>query len=306
MPVRVVSGPGPVPAPTGRRLSRRWLLPAVGLLVGALALGLLLVGGRQQAAPTPTAEQRAAATSESSAPTAGPAAGQAPVGAVGQTSVEGMWTSEVVVGSGNHAAVYGIACGWPHTKEGAAAAAMNTLASLSSLPNLVDATRSVLTARLYTADGASVQLTAAQAARVRQRNRLNDDGVVVLPDGLPSPYERYYGGGMPRYGALRFLTVTPDQVTVEIWMPRAYGTGTDDNLSEVRLGAQHLQVTVRWGDGPGGQDWRVAHAEPLDKRVLETRRSNIGVQGMRDLLGPGWLIPADATDMPYPGAVLAA
>jgi len=277
-----------------------------------MAISLLMIGYAVIRHKTPPTATSAAATTSGTPTAAGsaPSTGNttiagAPLGASNRTEVDGIWWGWATVAADNTDQVYGIPCGWPHTIEGAAAAAMNTASSIGNVANLVDATRPTLTARLYTPDGAKDVMDAAAAAQLRAKFRLNAEGVVVLADGRVSPNEHYYGLGMPRYGAYRFITASEDFVVVEVWIPTAFGPGTDDNLSDVKLSATHASYAMRWSDGTGGKDWRVSASTPLDVKRPPVLRANIGLQRMRDLLGSGWLIPLDATDKPYPGAVWA-
>ena len=90
-------------------------------------------------------------------------------------------------------------------------------------------------------------------------------------------------------------------------MPYVAGPGTDDNLSEVFLGTIHTELAMRWDRGPVGPDWRLSHEKPLPVLPLPNRtKSNVGWQGIRDIVGPGWMVPADATIKPYPGSVWAS
>ncbi len=286
---------------------RRWA-PAVvaAALVGGTGLGLWL---RPSQPATPAA----------SAPAPAPASGSVAQPAPGSSSApgSGLYLAEVAPGlrmglatvdSGNTAAKYGIPYGWSKTPEGAVGAAMHNAASFCSLPVLVDGTRAELVPYLFTPDGAQFDLTAERAAKMRKGMRLNDDGVVLLPDGQPSPHEKYYGCGLPRYGAYKVLASDPDRVVVEVWMPYVAGPGTDDNISEVWLGTLHGELTMRWSAGPDGPDWRVSYYKSLPalKLPASPKKSNIGWQGIRDVVGPGWMVPADATTQPYPGSVWAS
>ena len=287
---------------TRRRQRLRWTLLTFGmviLVVSLLVIGYALVRPR----PTTAAATGGPSTSGTAKPSATTTAGM-PEGAASPTGVEGMWWGYATVAAGNTDQTFGIPCGWEHTPEGAAAAAMTVAGAVANIAFLVDDTRPIATARLYTTDGAKGMFNAAGAAELRKRYRLDENGVVLLSNGQASTWEHFYGVGMARYGAYKLITVNPDYVVVEAWVPYVIGPGTDDNLTDVRLSGNHVQLAMRWGDGPGGMDWRVAATTGLEWKK-PTGKSNIGLAAMKDLIGTGWLIPADATEQPYPGAVMA-
>jgi len=225
----------------------------------------------------------------------------------GDEVAPGLRMGLATVAAGNSGAKYGIPYGWSRTTDGAVGAAMNIAASFCALPMMVDSTRVEINKIQLTADGLVENTVPLEiAAKMRKGSRLNNDGVVVLPDGRPSPHEKYYGCGLPRYGAYKVISEEDYYVIVEVWMPYVAGPGTDDNLSEVFLGTIHGELAMRWDRGPVGPDWRLAHDKPLPVLDLPTRKSNVGWQGIRDIVGPGWMVPADATTKPYPGSVWAS
>lgn len=289
--VRVLDQPDPV-EPRQPRRRWVWLLVVTGLIAAALLMGFLIdtirTASTTGGSPSAPASQTASSTPD---PEVAP----------------GLRRGLATVAAGNTGAKYGIPYGWPQNTEGAVSAAMNIAASFCTLPMMVDATRAELEPIMYTADGLAENAFPAEVAAKRRRgSRLNDDGVVVLPDGQPSPTEKYYGCGLPRYGAYKVISEDPSQVVVEVWMPYVAGPGTDDNLSEVFLGTIHAELTMRWNAGPVGPDWRLSHDKPLPVLDLPTSKSNVGWQGIRDIVGPGWMVPADATTKPYPGSVWAS
>lgn len=308
MPVHVydegTESAAPSPPPGRRRLLL--LVAALSVVIVVLVAVIAWPSGAPAADPTPGG---AATTPTGTTP-------QPTTASPGQTSVlpnlgeavPGLYFGTATVTSGNTKSLYGIPYGWNKTTDGAVAAAMTVSASFCALPVMVDDTRAALTPILFTQDGEAFQTNAADYAIMRKGSRLNDAGVVVAADGRVSEGETYLACGMPRFGAYKVVSTTGDDlVIVDVWMPYTAGPGSDDNLSEVWLGAIHARVTMRWSERNGSEDWRLAYNESLrGKGVLPAKRSNIGHQAIRDLLGPGWFVPADTTTKPYPGSVWAS
>ena len=286
----------------GPRVVRAWL---VLLMVVVSWVGGYWLGKAGASASSASVSPSASASSSSSvsgsvAPTA--------VVSRGDEVAPGLRMGLATVAAGNSGAKYGIPYGWSRTTDGAVGAAMNIAASFCALPMMVDSTRVEIDKIQLTADGLVENTRPLErAAKMRKGSRLNNDGVVVLPDGRPSPHEKYYGCGLPRYGAYKVISEEDYYVIVEVWMPYVAGPGTDDNLSEVFLGTIHTELAMRWDRGPVGPDWRLSHEKPLPVLPLPNRtKSNVGWQGIRDIVGPGWMVPADATIKPYPGSVWAS
>ena len=287
----------------GPRVVRAWL---VLLMVVVSWVGGYWLGKAGASASSASVSPSASASSSSSVSGSGSVEPTAVVSR-GDEVAPGLRMGLATVAAGNSGAKYGIPYGWSRTTDGAVGAAMNIAASFCALPMMVDSTRVEIDKIQLTADGLVENTRPLErAAKMRKGSRLNNDGVVVLPDGRPSPHEKYYGCGLPRYGAYKVISEEDYYVIVEVWMPYVAGPGTDDNLSEVFLGTIHGELAMRWDRGPVGPDWRLAHDKPLPVLDLPTRKSNVGWQGIRDIVGPGWMVPADATTKPYPGSVWAS
>ncbi len=288
----------------GPRVVRAWL---VLLMVVVSWVGGYWLGKAGASASSASVSPSASASSSSSVSGSGSVEPTAVVSR-GDEVAPGLRMGLATVAAGNSGAKYGIPYGWSRTTDGAVGAAMNIAASFCALPMMVDSTRVEIDKIQLTADGLVENTRSLEtAAKMRKGSRLNNDGVVVLPDGRPSPHEKYYGCGLPRYGAYKVISEEDYYVIVEVWMPYVAGPGTDDNLSEVFLGTIHTELAMRWDRGPVGPDWRLSHEKPLPVLPLPNRtKSNIGWQGIRDIVGPGWMVPADATTKPYPGSVWAS
>lgn len=305
----------------------RWVFVVVGAVVLALLLaGAFWLGGRanQDPGPEPTPTHTPTATPSGTAepsetPTAteptptqtGPALPEHM--AVAGEVVPGLWQGTATVSTGNSNAIYGIPVGWSRTVDGAVAAAMNIDAAFYSLPAVVEDTQVELNPYLYTGEALESEVSGDQALEFRRQLRevcrLDESGVVVDAQGNPSQHETYYGGGIPRYGAYQVRDVeyadeiTPQRVEVAVVQPVFSGPGTDTNMTEVLLMFRKSIYIMVWdGDDWRAEDWGV-NDEPTGP--WQTTVSNQGFAHLVTLVGQGWAVPADATQDPIPGAVLA-
>lgn len=322
MPVRVVTE-----APVQPR-TPRWVFVVAGVVVLAVLLaGAFWMGGRANQTPTtdptpnPVETTTGAETSEPSQPATaseepsqtGP---QLPEHmTVAGEVVPGLWQGTATVSTGNANAIYGTPFGWSRTVDGAIGAAMNIDASTYSLPAVIEDTQAELSRHLYTGEALEAKVSGEQSVEFRRQLRevcrLDDSGVVVGADGLPSQHETYYGGGIPRYGAYQVRSVeraaggtVPERVEVAVLQPVFSGPGTDTNMTEVLLMFRKTVYIMVWD----GDDWR---AEGWGEREdptgpWQTTVSNQGYAHLVTLVGEGWAVPADATQDPIPGAVMTA
>lgn len=297
--VRVVTDNRPDPAAMKRRRPFVFLLAAVMALLLVFAFWLGTRTGQN-----PSAGGSAPATaSESSTPT--PPRYMTVDGEV----VPGLWRGTATVGSGNSKAIYGIPYGWPRTIDGAVGAAMNIEAAFYSLPAMVENTAAQLFPKLYTGAALEEVLEGKSYVWFRKKGRemagMNDDGVVLDLNGKPSKEKRFYGGGIPQYGAYivrsceKDSTGQPSRVEVAVLIPMYGGTGTDDDMSNVHLQFKQINNSLVWVDG----DWRSETSGSVEN-VWKKKVSNQGWEHLKSLVGEGWAVPADATQEPFEGAVL--
>lgn len=217
----------------------------------------------------------------------------------------GLWQGTAPITGGNTDSVWGVRVGWPQTVDGAVAAAFNGEGATYSLPGVLPRFRNDVVKRIYVSGSKSAP-TEQSAAKVRELGHLDDKGGVVR-GGKVSPLERPYLESLIRFGAYRVMAVqegtieAPSWVVVEVWFPVVLGAGTDSNFTEVAVFWRHAAMDVVWD----GKDWRLkAVARKTSTLPNDARRTNQPYNNVRALLGPGWMIPADGTEHPYPGAIL--
>ena len=310
MSVRVVTEAPQTP----KRGRGPWILAAIGLAVALIAVLVQLIG--KPATPpaptsTPTVDGSSSATVQPSATTSVPETAPAPTMGVLGTVVDGLWRGTATVATGSTDVIFGVPIGWDRTVDGAVAAAMHTSAAFYALPSVVEDTAAELNPHLYTGTALDDMLTGetmvAFRAQLRKICRLSDEGVVVDANGNPSTEERYLGGGIPEYGAYQVRDVESSngavtRVEVAVFQPVYSGPATDTNTTEVLLMFRKSVYVMTWTDG----DWKVADWGELDepKGPWEVAYSNQGFEWIRQQIGPGWAVPADATEDPLPGAVM--
>lgn len=216
----------------------------------------------------------------------------------------GLWRGTATVTRGNSSTVLGVPIGWPRTVDGAVAAGINHTASMASIQNVLPRTARQLDNRLLTKAAQSKYPSSAKDwERAKAWYHLDEAGNPLDMDDRPSPELRLYFMGYPRYAAYRVDGVGENlgSVTLSVWMPMADGVASGDDTSAVRLQwIQHTKV-MRWEGG----DWRCDSTESEVAPQGTKRLPNLDYPTVARLLGPGWSIPSDGTDQPYPGAVLA-
>ena len=219
--------------------------------------------------------------------------------------ISGLYQGTARVASGNSSSIFGVPTGWPQSIDGSVSAAMNYMGAELSLARLLPATEPQLHARTNTAANIERHDFTQGSAEVREQLSMNANGEVVR-NGKISADERVYVQAFPRYGVYKVLKTdrsTPTAVTVRVWFPGVKGVGTVDDLSNVALKWYFYDVDMLWSTQLGDwqiDDWRwLGPSYPPDQR-----RSNQPWAEVRKLLGPGWIVPADGTEEPYPGALL--
>lgn len=218
--------------------------------------------------------------------------------------VPGLWQGTAHITTGNITTVWGVRVGWPQTIDGAVAAAFNGEGATYSLAGILPGYRTTVNKRVYTSPDKAP--STKWAASVRTNMHINDKGDVIR-SGKVSPLERPYLESLIRFGAYRVMEVkegtveAPTWVVVEVWFPVIAGVGTDSNLTEVAVFWRHAAMDVVWEKN----NWRLqAVARKTAVVPNDPRRTNQPYSNVRALLGPGWMVPADGTDAPYPGSIL--
>lgn len=219
--------------------------------------------------------------------------------------VPGLWQGTAHITTGNITTVWGVRVGWPQTIDGAVAAAFNGEGATYSLAGLLPEFRRDVQKRIYVA-GSKSATSDKWAARARELAHINSKGDVIR-NGEVSPLERPYVESLIRFGAYRVMevkgsTVAPTWVVVEVWFPVVIGAGTDTDLADVAVFWRHAAMDVVWEKN----DWRLkAVARKTATIPSQSRLTNQPYTNVRALLGPGWMVPADGTDAPYPGSILS-
>ena len=260
---------------------------------------------------TPTVDGSSSATVQPSATASVPETAPAPTMGVLGTVVDGLWRGTATVATDSTDVIFGVPIGWDRTVDGAVAAAMHIDAAFYALPSVIEDSQVELNSRLYTGKALDDMLTGetmvAFRAELRKVCRLSDEGVVVDANGNPSTEERYLGGGIPEYGAYQVRGVESSngavtRVEVAVFQPVYSGPATDTNTTEVYLVFHKAVYILTWTDG----DWKVADWGELEepKDHIPVDYSNQGFEWIREQIGPGWAVPADATEEAIPGAVM--
>lgn len=315
MAIRVVTE-----RPTEPRRRRGVLIGTAVAVAAAVTIGAFWLGRSSSGAPSspqtpsPSASTSSASSTPEATPSPTPTDPSAALMPNTGSVVDGLWRGTATVASGSSDAIYGIPIGWDRTYEGAVGAAMHTAAARYALPSLVEDTATELNSRLYTGDYLAELRTEEYVdwrARLRKGSRLSDAGVVLDAQGLPATQEKYYGGGIPEYGAYKVLDVESKDgaltsVDVIVFMPFYMGPGTDTDMTQVSLGFEGFSYVMVWDDQ--AKDWKASSwdtpADPADDlAAVKLEYSNQGYEWLREHLGSGWAVAADATEDPIPGAV---
>lgn len=204
--------------------------------------------------------------------------------------------------------LHGIPIGYPRTLDGAVAAAIAYDNAWHSPAMLNRKTRKDLNERLYTKEGrAEAAMDDDLAGALADALGINATGKVLTRKGKVDSKRDLIAAGYPRYGAYRVVSAQPSrtapaEVVVASWRPFVLGTGSDKDLSKVSLSWTENSITVRWSGG----DWRIAYinakinpSKPADQKV-----PNQTYAARAKTLGPGWSVPADATQKLVPGTVV--
>lgn len=294
MPVRIVGEDGARSDVTEqdaggrRRGSMKWALLGIAvLLLGAV--GVMAVWGGSANHPVPN-------------PSATP-----PISTTGEVDgVPGLWRGTATVSSGNTSTVLQLRTGWPQTVDGAVAAAVNDSAVMVSLDNLRPSTAAVLDKQTLSAHAYPTLKSPPELwEQAKAFWHLDDEGRPLGPDGRTDPALEFYlaGPGLERYSAYQVTEVAPDltEVKVRVWMPAVDGTGSVDDVSQVRVQWKIHALTMVWEN----DDWRMdAIVNEENVPQLPIHATNASAAMVREALGAGWTVPADWTDQPYPGAVI--
>lgn len=218
--------------------------------------------------------------------------------------VPGLWKGTATVTTGFGDEVEGVPTGWPRTVDGAIAAALTAGSTTMSLAAVHPSTAPAIDERLLSkAVYQEYRSTQETWNRAKAWYHLNEAGAPLNMDDEPSPELRLYWMGYVRYGAYQVTEVTDDLSTIRVgvMMPVVDGVAVGDDLSGVRLRWFKWATTMIWEDG----DWRVERMVREEPPVMEDRQSNQPYAKLRTALGSGWSVPADGTDEPYAGVVLA-
>lgn len=293
---------------TGASVSRGRLRRAALITgTGVLALALVAAITWQVARNTPPPADPATTANREPGSEPRPRTAAPPPYAQNFEVAPGLWTGTATATTGNSDELYGTPIGWPQTVDGAVAAAFNYDAATSSPAYLVDDTGEKINKRIFTPEGEkALGYTAEDRRNMRARFRLTENAEVLEPNGTVSSKQEFYYAAYPWYGAYKVEQVNSDlsEVRVRTWMPLVFGTGTDDNLSEVYVNWVESALTMRWWEG----DWRIAAGDRPETRpenqAPDDTFTNQSYQVRRDVLGDGWIVLADSTEDPRPGSVL--
>lgn len=300
---------------SGRRRRPPWLILGLALaLVGvSLSWALTATSGQQPAGgPQPSTGSTSATPDPQDTPTppvdpTEPDPQPTPLVPAGDEvpGVQGLWQGTANITGGNADTIWGVRVGWPQTVDGAVAAAFNGEGATYSLAGVLPEFRSDVQKRIYVRGSKSAP-SEKWAAKVRALAHINAKGDVIR-NGQVSPLERPYIESLIRFGAYRVMEVkegtasVPTWVVVEVWFPVVVGAGTDSNFADVVVFWRHAAMDVVWEQN----GWRLKAVAAKTATVpAQARRTNQPYTNVRALLGPGWMVPADGTDEPYPGAIL--
>lgn len=292
----------------GPARGRKGRLLLISLVMAVALITVYWLGTQNGRNHTPAP---ASTGSESTTTAATPTSTESPTTIpVTEEIIPGLYRGTATVSTGNAREIYGVKVGWPRTLDGAIGAAMNYAGAELCLAGVVESTAAELLPQIIT--GESLDQVLHEPAwlgyrkTIRDSSRLNDDGVVMDANNpsLPSTEERYYGGAIPEYGVYKVTDIDndtdgqPTRVEVWVFLPRYAGTGTDTNMDGVMRLFEMIRYVMVWVD----DDWK---AEDLGiEAATESEITNPGWEFIKSQLKDGWIVPADGTQDPIPGAVL--
>ncbi len=272
MPVRFEDDA--IPTTTPQRSRPRWILaliPAVVLVVG-------LVGAWGRDKPKDTSQQ--------------PPADKPGV----------LERGEAIAGGGALKALYGVPIGYPQTLAGATSAAINyDVAGVGPGIWRGPESRQAINNYIFTKESVSQFAMSDDITHQFQRHyNFNDSGQVLNPDGSVDYSSRIYSDCYPKYGAYRIVDVQPNRnqpetVIVETWQPCVFGPGKETDTSRVIITWSGTPLTMKWVDG----DWRISYLSKNQQRPASPsnlQKVNPSFAERARILGPGWLLPANATE----------
>lgn len=315
---------------------RRW--PVILWLAGVVVLAVVVISGRlmfrhSPSGPATTQVLPPVSAGAAVTPGSGLPAGQIVAGAADQ-----IVTADVAPGidlCGSHSMgvasqqIAGFGTLFPRTLEGAVAAAANLNRYLASYTVVLDNLAPSLNAALFTGSPSGAGGW-DDGQRAGNRRSIGIDAAGQAWDyahdtGLPQVTARHEA--YPQYGAYKILAVNtdtdldtgatvPQTVWVEWMMPKVF-TFLDTTLPDyVGNYYTYYDVTVTVVEWAGGADsdamsWR-AGGSPQSASSAGiwsfdapgvARPTNLSFADRATLVGPGWCLPADATEMPLPDAV---
>lgn len=253
---------------------RRWPMAAS---VGALGL-IAVVAGLLHHSSTP------------------PQPGPTPVPKPG-SAAPGLETGRVMLGAGGTDSVDGVPVGFPPTPEGGVAAAVNDAALAHANPHLLqDDQRHTLDAALYSPNYRGRRLDDVTAPALRTQMGLNDQAQPRDPaTGGIDWTKQVRMSCLAQYGAYRVNTATPTHADVDVFQPCVFGITPGSSAAGAQVVWTLDKSTV---DNENGQ-WRWTQFD--DQPGPRPANPSTPVLSFGDrarLLGPGWVLPVNATDQP--------
>lgn len=273
MPGQYEPEPATDPSRPPRHSIGRWV--ALGLAVVFIVVAVLVgVSSRQDHPPGPPAPS----------PGPGPAGPPLPRG-------------QVVLGSGGTGQIHGVPVGFPSTPDGGVAAAVNFAALAHANPHLlVDEQRHAIEAAVYSPNYRGQRLDDATVAGLRTQLGLNEQGQPRDPatGGIDwSKQVRFQCLG--QYGAYRVEAATPTHVEGQVWMPCVFGISQGSSTAGTQVLWTTSKSTV---DNEDGQ-WRwTAFSSQPGPQPRTPNNPVVSYSERARLLGPGWQLPADASERP--------
>lgn len=203
----------------------------------------------------------------------------------------------------------GVPVGYPHTTDGAISAALNYQATavdgLLAKPN-----GEAMKIARRTSDNEEMANSSAGPENLQEYREyygVNDHGEVVEASGRIDSRKKFISGGQARYGAYRLGETADDRVTLEVFVPKYYGVGSEADLTDVKIDWRAVTLVMAWSAGPDGgpEDWRIEDSPHGTKMApADTRLANPGYAALAEALpmkaGP-WQVPVDSTMEALPG-----